>query len=281
MDDLNLPPPRVIHRVLGVALATDRIGVGVMDKSGISNDQIDMLAPTWSVVYVLRGKGRYRDAHGRMYDLGPGDCFQRIPGRPQSTILEPASGWLEAFVDLGVGLWQVLDRMRLLPPEPPVWHWGLAPARIVRFTSLINDLEAAGERELPELCVRTQALAMEALRAATAPAVSGSDSIDLVCRLLADEADGRLDLRSFCQREGLDFERFRKDFTRRIGQSPGQYRIRRRIERACVLLEATRDQVAVIATQLGYASPYEFSAQFRQWMGVSPQAYRGGRASSS
>ncbi len=105
--------------------------------------------------------------------------------------------------------------------------------------------------------VRTQALAMDALRA------------------------GRLDLRSFCQREGLDFECFREDFTRRIGQSPGQYRIRRRMKRACILLEATRDQISVIATQLGYASPYEFSAQFRQWMGVSPQAYRGGRASSS
>lgn len=281
MEDLNLPPPRVIHRVLGVTLATDRIGAGVMDKSGIANDQLDSLAPSWSVVYVLRGKGRYRDAHGRIFHLGPGDCFQRIPSRIHSTILEPDSGWLEAFVDLGVGLWQVLDRMRLLPPEPPAWHWGLAPARIARFTALINDLEAAGERELPDLCLRTQALAMEALRAAESPALTASNAIDQVCRLLADEADGRLDLRRFCTREGLDFERFRKDFTRRIGQSPGQYRIRRRIERACVLLESTRDQIAVIATQLGYASPYEFSAQFRQWMGVSPLAYRGGRASSS
>ena len=281
MDDINLPPERVVHRVLGVTSATDRIGVGIMHKSGVARDQVDTLAPTWSVVYVLRGGGRYRDAQGRAFELSPGDCFQRIPGCRQSTLLDPASGWCEAFVDLGVGLWQVLDRMRLLPPEPPAWHWGLAPARIARFTVLLNDLEAAGERELPELCVRVQALAMEALRAALPATASGGDAIDHVCRLLADEADGRLDLRSFCTREGLEFERFRKDFTKRIGQSPGQYRIRRRIERACVLLEATRDQVTVIATQLGYASPYEFSAQFRQWMGVSPQAYRGGRGTSS
>lgn len=281
MEDLHLPPPRMIHRVLGVTSATDRIGVGIMDKSGVASDQVDSSAPTWSVVYVLRGQGRYRDAQGRLFDLRPGDCFQRIPGRLHSTVLDPASNWLEAFLDLGLGLWQVLDRMRLLPPEPPVWTWGLAPARVARFTALLTDLESAGERDLPELCVRTQALAMEVMRAGTAPVSAGGDAVDHVCRLLADEADGRLDLRSFCQREGLDFERFRKDFTRRIGQSPGQYRIRRRIERACVLLEATRDQIAVIATHLGYASPYEFSAQFRQWMGVSPQAYRGGRASTS
>lgn len=279
MDDRNLPPPRVIHRVLGVAAATDRIGAGVMDKSGVAHDQVDSLAPTWSVVYVLRGRGRYRDAQGRTVDLGPGDCFQRIPGRPQSTVLDPASGWREAFVDLGVGVWQMLDRLRMLPPEPPAWHWGLTPARIARFTTLINELAVAGERELPELCIRCQALAVEALRAAAPPSAgTGGDVLDRCCRLLAEAADGRVDLRSFCRREGLDFERFRKDFTKRIGQSPGQYRIRRRIERACGLLEATADPVTAIAGQLGYASPYEFSAQFRQWMGVSPQSYRGRRS---
>lgn len=276
MDKLTLPSPQVIQRVLGVTAATDRIGVGVIDKSGIAHDQVEVLAPTWSVVYVLRGRGRYRDAQGRMYELGPGDCFQRIPGRRQSTLLEPASGWLEAFVDLGVGLWQVLDRMRLLPPEPPVWHWGLQQARVTRFATLIGELTSATERDLPELCVRCQALAMTALRAADAPAAAGGDAIDHLCRLLAEAVDERLDLRSFCVREGLDFERFRKDFTRRIGQSPGQYRIRRRIERACMLLEGTTERITAIASQLGYASPYEFSAQFRQWMGISPQGYRGG-----
>ncbi len=282
MDNHLLPPPKVVHRVLGVTSATDRIGVGVMDKSGVARDQIDAMAPTWSLVYVLRGRGSYRDAHGRQFALGPGDCFQRIPGRRQTTLLDPTSGWCEAFVDLGIGLWQVLDRMRLLPPEPAVWHWGLQPARIARFTTLLTDLEVAGERELPALCVRSQGLVVEALRAATVPAtLAAGDVIDGACRLLANVVDGRIDLRGFCRREGLDYERFRKDFTRRMGQSPGQYRIRRRIERACVLLESSRDQITVIASQLGYASPYEFSAQFRQWMGVSPQAYRGGRTASA
>ena len=183
MEDLHLPPPRVIHRVLGVTLATDRIGVGIMDKSGVASDQIDSSAPTWSVVYVLRGQGRYRDAQGRMFELHPGDCFQRIPGRLHSTMLDPTSNWREAFIDLGIGLWQVLDRMRLLPPEPPVWTWGLAPARVARFTALLTDLETAGERELPDLCVRTQALAMDALRAGAAPVSAGSDAVDHVCRL--------------------------------------------------------------------------------------------------
>ncbi len=277
MDEHHLPPARVIHRVLGVTSATDRIGVGVMDKSGVAHDQIDALPSTWSVIYVLHGRGRYRDAQGTLFALGPGDCFQRIPGRRHSTLIEPTSGWREAFVDLGIGVWQLLDRLRMLPAEPPVWHWGLTPARIVRFTTLINELAVAGERDLPELCVRCQALAVEVVRAAHPVTHGGGDALDRCCRLLADAADARVDLRSFCRREGLDFERFRKDFTRRIGQSPGQYRIRRRIERACVLLEGTADSVTAIAGQLGYASPYEFSAQFRQWMGVAPQAYRGGR----
>jgi AraC-like DNA-binding protein len=140
----------------------------------------------------------------------------------------------------------------------------------------------AGERELPDLCVRSQGLVIEAMHAAREPATSTAvDVIDAACRVLAEVVDGRIDLRGFCRREGLDYERFRKDFTRRMGQSPGQYRIRRRIERACTLLESGREQITAIASRLGYASPYEFSAQFRQWMGVSPQAYRGERISSA
>lgn len=277
MDDAHLPPPRVVHRALGRHSARDRLGIGVMDKSGVTTDQVDTDPPTFSLVYVLRGRGNYREADGRPHALAPGSCFLRIPGRRQGTELDPASRWLEAFIDLGTRLPALMLDLHFVDPAIPVWHWGLSPARVGRFTALLAELDAAGERDLPELWVRSQALVIEALRA---QAVGGSgtsaseDPVDRLCRLLAEEAGARLDLRSFCRREGLDFERFRKDFTRRLGQSPGQYRIRRRIDRACSLLMTTTADLAVIAAQLGYASPYEFSAQFRQWTGQPPGRWR-------
>ena len=276
MEDLHLPLPRTVYRALGTDSGRERIGVGIMDKAGVRLDQSDTDPPTWSLVQVLRGQGRYRDGSGPWQLLQPGACFLRIPGRRQSTELDPDSRWLEAFIDLGWALPRVLTANRMLPEHALVWQWGLLPARVARFTALIGDLSVAGDRELPELCVRCQALVMEALRAQDSVR-PGDDPIDRYCRILADEATARLDLRVFCRRERLDYERFRKDFTRRVGQAPGQYRIRRRIERAGALLHSSSDDLATIAAALGYSSAYEFSAQFRQWMGVPPGRYRGTR----
>jgi len=273
MDDDRLPPPRSAYRTLGRVSAWERLGAGVMDKAGRSTDHTDYNPATYSLVYVLRGRGSYRLADGRTWDLHPGDCFQRLPGLRHTTLLDPHSRWLEAWVDLGPGLHRTLAEIQVIRNDPLVWRWGLSPVRVARFTTLLGEIAEAGQRELPELCVRCQALIVEAQRGADQPA-AGDDPIERICRLLREESATRLDLRSFCQREGLDYEQVRKDFRLRLGVSPGQYRIRRRIERACALLYASERSIAAIADELGYHSAYEFSAQFRQWMGVPPSRYR-------
>jgi AraC-like DNA-binding protein len=273
MDDAELPAPRTVYRTMGRGAPWDRIGAGVMDKGGLTIDQRDYLAPTWSMVYVLRGRGEYADAAGRRWELEPGMCFQRVPERRHSTTLDPRGRWLEAFIDVGPTLWRALQAMQVLRPDPPVWRWGLSRERVARFEALIGDLERAGERRLPALCVRLLGLAVEAQPEPAEPG-GGDDAIERACRALAEESTRRTDLRAWCRRERLDYERFRKDFLRRMGVSPGQYRLRRRMDRACELLHTTDRTLAEIAAELGYRSPYEFSAQFRERMGLPPSRYR-------
>lgn len=270
---MSLPAPRSIYRALGRTSAWERIGAGVMDKAGVTRDHIDFRPQSWSLVYLLRGRGRYVDGGGRTWPLAPGDCFQRIPGLLHSTWIEADSGWLETWIDLGPALYQALALMQVLRPDPPVWTWGLSPRRIARFTALMHDLDAAGEADLPALCIRIQDLAVTAL---AANRHQDSDPLERLCLMLGDEASARIDLESLCRREGYDYELVRKAFRERFGISPNRYRIRRRIERACVLLHTTERSIAAIAEDLGYTTPYEFSNQFRQWMGVSPSGYRSG-----
>ena len=269
--DIALPPPRTAYRTIGTG-SGERIGAGVMDKRGLSVDHLDFRAPEWSLIYVLRGEGSYRDSDGRQWPLGPGACFQRIPERAHTTRLVPESAWLEAFVVLPPPLHRALAGMQVLPADPPAWMWGLNAERVARFTALIADLADASEARLPALCARILGLAVEAMpKAARA---EDEDAVDRACRLLADQATTRLDLRTWCQRERLDYEHFRKAFQRRLGVPPGQYRIRRRIDRACELLQTTDRTIAAIAAELGYPTAYEFSAQFRARMGVAPSRYR-------
>ena len=74
----------------------------------------------------------------------------------------------------------------------------------------------------------------------------------------------------------MSYERFRKVFKERVGMSPGDYRIRRRVELACRLLVQERIPAKQVAYDLGYADEYCFSKQFRKFIGVSPDAFRKG-----
>jgi AraC-like DNA-binding protein len=262
-------PIGTVYRGLG---DRDRIGAGVMDKAGVAVDQREVCASTWSLVLVVRGRGRYIAADGRAWDLAAGDCFMRLPGVPQSTFLDPQSGWLEVFVDLGPNLWNALAATGVLRPEPPAWRWSADPALPQRIADLATAIARSTDRDLPRRYLEVVAVAVEAQAAAT-PAPAADDPIDAACRWLTEDAAVRLDLRSWCSSRGLDYERFRKDFAARLGVPPHQYRIRRRLDRACALLRGGAS-VAATAAELGYPSPYEFSAQFRRHLGVPPSRWR-------
>lgn len=67
---------------------------------------------------------------------------------------------------------------------------------------------------------------------------------------------------------------FARAFKATIGQSPHQYVLERRIERAKVLLRKGDMNLAEIATVCGFSSQSHFSSQFRARVGVTPTAFR-------
>lgn len=264
-------PVRNVYRSLGRGMF-DRIGAGVMDKSGVTVDHRDRRMEAWSLILVLRGRGRYLDHRGRSYDLRPDSCFQRLPGLPHTNYIDPSSGWLEVFIELSPSLHRPLAELRVLPQDPPAWQLPQGHGLRPRMLDLVGALAAAPERGLPHLVARIIEAGVLALAAAEPPPPA-ADPIDAACRLLAEESSRRIDLAAWCAAQGLSYERFRKDFRRRTGMPPHRYRIRRRIDRACALLRSGLS-VQAVAAELGYPSPFEFSAQFRAHLGMPPSRWR-------
>ena len=65
-----------------------------------------------------------------------------------------------------------------------------------------------------------------------------------------------------------------RQFDRWVGLPPIAYLNRRRAEQAAVLLATTDDPVGSIGTDVGWSDPSQFSRRFKQYVGVSPRAYR-------
>ena len=73
---------------------------------------------------------------------------------------------------------------------------------------------------------------------------------------------------------GYSREHFIRAFRTAYGETPGRYRTRRRVERACELLRTANLTVTEICHLVGFTSLGTFSARFAEITGMSPTRYR-------
>ena len=86
-----------------------------------------------------------------------------------------------------------------------------------------------------------------------------------------NEAVNLFDLASVVNISSFHFHRI---FKAMLGESPGEYIQRLRLEKAAFKLQTTRQTILEIAEQTGYQSPHALSKAFKKRFGVSPSAFR-------
>ncbi len=266
-----------VYRSLGDSVSRERIGVGFMNKGGVERDNIDHRFPFYVIVYVLHGQGTFIDSHGQHFPLAAGSFFQRIPGELHSNLIDPQSGWKECFVEIGRELFAAYQAMRIIRLD---FRVGIMPQEstfVERLWNLHRQMKFADEYELPRLIPEILSIITETHQQQWHNAHNSlRRMIESACGYLSRDLDRRLDLEDFCQRQGWGYETFRKKFKEQMGISPGQYRIRRRIDAACEMLNNRNLHISDIAFRLGYKSQYEFSSQFKEYTGLPPMQFRTG-----
>ena len=93
-----------------------------------------------------------------------------------------------------------------------------------------------------------------------------------------DLADARyrepLDVPTLASAAHLSPAHFSREFRRTFGETPHQYLLTRRLERAAALLRTTDRSVADICLMVGLRSVGSFTTSFGRLFGLSPTAYR-------
>jgi AraC-like DNA-binding protein len=85
-----------------------------------------------------------------------------------------------------------------------------------------------------------------------------------------------LDVKSLARAARLSPWHFSREFRREFGESPHQYLLNRRLERAAALLRTTARSVADICLTVGLRSVGSFTTSFGRMFGMSPTEYRAG-----
>jgi AraC-like DNA-binding protein len=83
-----------------------------------------------------------------------------------------------------------------------------------------------------------------------------------------------LDVPALAKAAYLSPAHFSREFRRAFGETPHQYLLTRRLERAAALLRNTDHSVADICFTVGLRSVGSFTTSFRRVYGLSPTAYR-------
>ena len=89
-----------------------------------------------------------------------------------------------------------------------------------------------------------------------------------------DHLSTPLSVNAVARYAGVSESHFRMLFASLVGESPGNYVRRRRLERAALALKLTSDSITSIAIEMGFDSPAAFSRSFRRHFDCSPRAFR-------
>lgn len=95
---------------------------------------------------------------------------------------------------------------------------------------------------------------------------------DLIDRAYAEP----LDISALARSASVSTAYFSRSFKAAFGETPHQYLMSRRMERAKALLRSGDRAVTEVCLAVGFTSLGSFSTQFRRFVGDSPSAYRKG-----
>jgi len=226
------------------------------------------------IVYVLRGSGRFTDGRGVLSFVHAGDALVHWPGRPCSLAVDTDGRWIEQWITADRAFSDAMFRLGVIDPDRTVLHIGVhddITERIGRFGKNLRNMNDEDRLtvELHELLVELSRLTR--FRRGDESEVA---LVQRACRRLAEQFDEPLSIPALSRQLGVQYERFRKLFRRHVGVAPGEYRVRRRIDRAKELIVQKRLANGEIAAQLGYADPFAFSKQFKRLTGEAPNAFR-------
>lgn len=279
---------------------TNYIGAGFMNKSGWELDFDDGCYARYVLVYLLNGSGTFTDHTGNQIRLKAGDVFRRDTIYPHKLEIDPDSNWQELYITftrpLGAQNDNVVTNEDSAPKHPKddrildtLEMLGLLPEDVfVKSVGLHLNIVEMVYKFLPKLsiCDTTDKLykfQTELLQVVVRIWFSKSQDtqtsreslvVDQMKQKLEKSLHERTPVKELIADLGASYSNLRRTFSEHTKISPGDYRIKLRVDYACELLITTDLSIGEIAEKLGYHDQFIFSRQFKKLTHTSPLKYR-------
>lgn len=227
-------------------------------------------------IYMVDVEGYYVDARGVDRTLRSGDVVWIQPDLPHAYGPLQGRSWTQIYVVLEGLQWRQWTEAGVLNPQRPVTHAGPVDYWRERLHNLFppdtTPSRATAQRTLGGVLQTMLDLLATDEESRETP---GDAWLGRSLQLLGGRLGERSPTPQAVAREvGLSYENFRKKFSERMGESPGRYQKRRRIEQACAAIYQGSHTFKELADDLGFCDVFHFSKTFRQVLGETPSEFR-------
>lgn len=231
---------------------------------------------SYGLIYMVEVEGFYVDELGGRCDLKSGDVVWIHPGVAHAYGPKEGREWTQVYVILEGAQWAhwsdegVWDKRRPVTHAEPVDYWRRRLHEPFPEDGIAN--RAAAMRALGG----TMQNVLDLLAVAAESGESADESwLFESQRLLGGRmAERPMTPQAVAREVGHSYENFRKKFADRVGESPGHYQKRRRIEHACAAIYQGTHSFKALADDLGFCDVFHFSKTFRQIVGQTPSQFR-------
>lgn len=237
----------------------------------------------WLLTFTIGGQGRYRCA-GQEFVCAAGDAMLLHPGTPHDYGTDPAAGrwdfyWAHFLPRPTWTAWLLWDELAPGLHKARVGDSATAGRIAAVFDRLLCDVvgsEPWSER-LAENALEEAILLIGHAHSLSARRVADPRVAQVISELNRRYREP-LTVADLAATVHLSPSRLAHLFQEATGQAPIQMLLHLRLRQAARLLEFSTLGIAEIAAEVGFASPFYFSRQFRRQFGVSPTAYRAQRS---
>ena len=228
------------------------------------------------VVFISKGRGTYASALTSPTPVAAGNCFLLYPGVWHRYKPDPKHGWEEYWVGFnGSYISQLLQST--FDRNKPVVNLGFNTDMLILFTRLIDEIRLSSvgyPQQIAGITLQILGLVNNAIRNDERADDPVGKLIAKARYLIRESFENSLDIEHLASELPMGYSSFRKAFKQVTGQSPNQYHMEIRMERARNLLLMTLLNINEISDQLGFESVAYFSKLFKKKHGVSPMNFR-------
>jgi AraC-like DNA-binding protein len=274
---MEFPAPaiRLLHQSqTAYPLGSIRLAGYIRDGMGLSGMRI---LGEYAVVLLLAGGGWFEDGNTSRRCVSAGDVLTVFPDVPHRYGPEPGQPWSEIYITFVGPVFDLWRAEGLLRPAQAVRHVEAVEYWMRRFEAVVEKPALdSPEENLHQVC-RLQAVLADLLTAdrATDLAIHDRQWLTRAFALLEQQSAGeKIDAGRIAEQIGTSYETFRKRFAKLAGITPGDYRARKRIDRACDLLHRPETTVRSVAAACGFCDEFHFSKRFKQLIGLTPTEFR-------